>query len=356
MPLTDAMIQEAGERYRREYDRYAKLAEFVYEKCQEIVFRKLTIRASVQRRAKHPDSFVEKLKKLERRQKYVNVDDVFAKISDLAGVRITTYVESDRAKVVAEVEKAFRGPSAAAAGMSDRKDSAQKHYRATHCQVLLLEEDIGASNFNLKDTSCEIQVCSLLAHVFNEIEHDLEYKPLTGRLSDQERSHLDQLGMLTKAGDITIALLLQENERRLAEREGEFIDVHDFVARVRKMLPDTPEFSRNAGQLYDELVTTLELDTPEKVNAELLSTHSAPEARALELATAFGKWLKANNGTEVLEPDTSDRLLMLVIDKYGPTIVDAHPVGRGLGRPNRLVYFARRFQQMKAEQNASLAG
>jgi hypothetical protein len=122
------------------------------------------------------------------------------------------------------------------------------------------------------------------------------------------------------------------------------------------MLPDTPEFSRNAGQLYDELVTTLELDTPEKVNAELLSSHAAREVRALELATEFGKWLKANNGTEVLEPDTSDRLLMLVIDKYGPTIVDAHPVGRGLGRPNRLVYFARRYQQMKLEQNASPAG
>ncbi len=74
--LTDAMIQEAGDRYRREYDRYTKLAEFVYEKCQEIVFRKLTIRASVQRRAKNPDSLVEKLKKPERRGKYGSVDEV----------------------------------------------------------------------------------------------------------------------------------------------------------------------------------------------------------------------------------------------------------------------------------------
>jgi ppGpp synthetase/RelA/SpoT-type nucleotidyltranferase len=356
MPLTDAMILEAGERYRREYDRYAKLAEFVYEKCQEIVFGKLTIRASVQRRAKHPDSLIEKLRNPERRQRYDSVGDVFSKISDLAGVRITTYVESDREKVVAEVRNAFRGATAAGAVLVDRKDSAHKHYRATHCQVFLAEEDIGPSNFNLKDTTCEIQVCSLLAHVFNEIEHDLQYKPLTGRLSDSERSHLDQLGLLTKAGDITIALLLQENERRLAEREGEFIDVHDFVARVRKMLPNTPEFSRNAGQLFDELSQVLELNTPEKVHSKLLAPHSEPEGKALALAEDFARWLKTNNGTEVIEPDTSDRLLMLLLDKYGPTIVEAHPVGRALGRPNRLVYFARRFEQMKAEVEAMKSG
>ena len=34
----------------------------------------------------------------------------------------------------------------------------------------------------------------MMAHVWNEIEHDLGYKPVTGSLSDQERNFLVMLG------------------------------------------------------------------------------------------------------------------------------------------------------------------
>lgn len=350
MALTDQMIQDVVSRYVREYDRYVKLADVAYEKCQDIVHRKLTIRASVQRRAKHPNSLAEKLKKPDRRQQYNSVDEVFSKLSDLAGVRITTYVESDRKKVVAEIEKAFRAPTAPAA-MVDVKDSNEKHYRATHCQVYLHEDAVTAERFNLKDTTCEIQVCSLLAHVFNEIEHDLEYKPLSGELSDRERNHLDQLGLLTKAGDITIALLLEDNERRLSDRTGEFIDVHDFVARVRTMLESTPDFPRNAGQLYDELVS-LELDTPQKVQLAILEERPDPAADATDLVGKFSDYLGSISSSEQVEPETSDRLLVLLLERRCKEIVERHPGGRGMGRPSRLVYLARRFLEMEDRANA----
>lgn len=62
MPLTDKNIEECVERYIREQDRYSKMAEFVYEKCLDMV-RRLGVHATVQRRAKNANSFSDKLKK-----------------------------------------------------------------------------------------------------------------------------------------------------------------------------------------------------------------------------------------------------------------------------------------------------
>lgn len=109
MPLSDEQIQECHQRYLREYDRYSKMADLVYQKCIEIVQKKLTVRATVQRRAKNPKSFFDKLRKAELRNRYNSVDEVFERISDLAGVRIATYLESDRQNVVQEIRQAFVG-------------------------------------------------------------------------------------------------------------------------------------------------------------------------------------------------------------------------------------------------------
>ncbi len=208
MGLSTDQIAEAAQRYHREYDRYVKLSDNVYHICQEIV-RKLTIRATVQRRAKDPKSFIEKLKKEENKIKYQSVDEVFSSISDLAGVRIITYLESDREMVVKEIKKEFVGKTSADIDI-DVKDKTDpgRHYRATHCQVFLSEQYLASPNENLKDTTCEIQVCSILAHVFNEIEHDLQYKPLSGTISNQEQELINQLGLLTRSGDITIKGIL----------------------------------------------------------------------------------------------------------------------------------------------------
>lgn len=53
-----------------------------------------------------------------------------------------------------------------------------RFYRGVHCQVCLPEEELVGDFDNLPGTSCEIQICSMMAHVWNEIEHDVAYKPL----------------------------------------------------------------------------------------------------------------------------------------------------------------------------------
>lgn len=346
MPLSDQDISQCYERYLREHDRYVKMAEVAYEKCLEIVQKKLTVRATVQRRAKNPKSFVEKLKKPENRAKYNSVDDVFERISDLAGVRIATYLESDRVPVVEELKKEFVGPTGQDAPDIDVKDKIDKgrHYRATHCQVFLPEEDLAGTNENLARTTCEIQVCSLLAHVFNEIEHDLQYKPLAGELSDTERELIDQLGLLTKSGDITIKRLLHETDDRLKERTGPFADVHDFVARMRVAMR-LDDFASNAGQLFDEL-NTLELMTPDALSQAVggVGGQTIVEASNDEYSR-LKAYLEANQ-PDLLDDGSSDVLLAGLLKSQYERILAHHPMGRGRGRPNRLAQIAAAYRRM----------
>ncbi|MFM4805882.1 GTP pyrophosphokinase [Aeromonas bivalvium] len=353
MPLTDEQIQECTQRYIREYDRYSKMADLVYQKCLDIVQKKLTVRATVQRRAKSPKSFSDKLKKSGHRNRYDSVDQVFSTISDLAGVRIATYLESDREQVVDEIKKEFVGKENDGPAV-DVKDRSQqgRHYRATHCQVYLTEEDLTGSNENLKGTTCEIQVCSLLAHVFNEIEHDLQYKPLSGDLSEAEQEFIDQLGLLTKAGDLTIKRLLSETDERLSQRTGEFDDVHDFVARMRKELQVETDFSANAGQLYEEL-EALQMNSPGAIheavcpNGENLKDISSQEYQRLK-AYANSK------SFELLEEGSSDLLLAGILKSKVKEILKRHPMGRAKGRPSRLAQIAKLYKQMSDDELTSM--
>lgn len=350
MGLSAAQIDEAVSRYEREYDRYAKLAELVYQRCQDILSR-TDVRATVQRRAKDPASLRKKLVAIAadptKAANFNSVDDVFSKLSDLAGVRIATYVESDRARIVKELEQDFAGPGGDTPDV-DIKDKKSKspNYRATHCQVRIPDEELPDTGANLKGACCEVQVCSLLAHVWNEIEHDLHYKPMSGALGSSEEELLEQLAELTKAGDISIKQLLSAQTVRMAERSGKFVDVHDFVARMRKAFPSAKNFGDNAGQLLGELMR-LGLETPELIQAALFPAGGKAEANALELLSSVDAYLRKQNEKAAVDQGTSDLLLMLLLEKKATEIVEAHPFGPGKGRPSRLVFIARRFEEMR---------
>jgi ppGpp synthetase/RelA/SpoT-type nucleotidyltranferase len=213
MPLTRLLIDAVIERYWRELDRYEKLAVYVGEACQQLL-DKHAIRGSVQWRAKDPGRLRGKLEKYlvtgERAAEFVDLDSVFRVLKDLAGARITTYIENDRSRVVALVQQRFRGFGTGLTIIPDVKDQPTQFYRATHCLVQLKDEDALGIYKNLKGLACEIQVCSQLAHVYNEIEHDLRYKPLSGAPSKQEHELLNAFAQLMEVCD-TISNQLRES-------------------------------------------------------------------------------------------------------------------------------------------------
>lgn len=335
MPLTDEQINECVIRYERERDRYEKLANAVYEICLDIVNNKLTVRATVHRRTKDPRSLKNKITK--NKQKYQDVEDFFKNISDLAGVRITTYRESDRGKVVQEIESRFtKDPNKTDITEIKDKLEAGRHYRATHCQVVLSEDSLDGSNANLRNTTCEIQVCSLLAHVFNEVEHDLQYKELNGELSDAEKSLLDQIGFLTKAGDISIEQLLQATENRHKNANGNFVDVYDFIARMRHMAPN---FAENSGPLFD-IITELGIKNPDDISRITAGVNKDQELINLK------SFLEGEGRNNLLEVDTSDGLLVSLLPNIYPILIQKYPAGQGKGRPPRIGQIAYAYKRM----------
>lgn len=300
---------------------------------------------------KAPRKLGEKLNKKYRHEEALNtVDDALGRVTDLAGVRISAYLEVDRDKIVEEIKKQFEGPNGEPVDV-EKKDQDGHFYRATHCQVALKQEDLIEPFDNLEGLTCEIQVCSLLAHVWNELEHDLVYKPTTGQLSGREKESLNILGNLTLSGDVVIKQLFAANTERIKQAQDDaapFQDVYDFVARIRDDFPDTSDFGSNAGQLFEDLIA-LGFDTPSKVRDQFLTDDYI--GRSAHLLGQLQQYLEQQHDDTVqVESQSSDSLLVLLLDTHGDQVLGQHPMGRGRGRPPRIASFANRFKQMKDQQ------
>lgn len=356
MPIAEKVIRDAVARYDRERDRYLKLAARVSDICRSSIVEDNAIRAQVTFRTKTVRSFEGKLKRFARRsdKNYSCVDEVFASVGDFAGVRIATYRPEDERRVTDEIRKLFEG-EASTEVLVDKKDKltvkSYQFYRATHCQVFLREDDLVGHYENLRGTSCEIQVCSMMAHVWNEIEHDIGYKPEGGGPGEAEKGLLEALGHLTRSGDAAITRLLAANAARMQESVGDFMDVHDFVARLRPYFPEA-DLSVNAGQAFDEIVQQ-GLNSIPKLTASLGEEALKPTVAASRIE-AFNRYLGSIDSAEyALNPASADVVTVAMLQKFARAIFDRHPSERGKGRPARILFIGRLYARFLESLNTS---
>jgi ppGpp synthetase/RelA/SpoT-type nucleotidyltranferase len=349
MALTPDMIDKAFERYWREFDRYTKLSEFVGDACQKLLDDNV-IRGSVQWRPKNPDrlrlKLLKQMAKNEHALEYTDVDSIFHVLKDLAGARIATYVETDRSKIVSLVQKRFAGFASDCSVVADVKDREGQFYRATHCMVQIKEQDLVGRYQNLKGLGCEVQVCSLLAHVYNEIEHDLRYKPLAGKLAKHEDGLLDILGRLMATGDTVITETLDAVETRQKQNAAEFDDEHDFVVQMRELFPTATAFAVNAGQLY-EACKKLGLDSLDKMK-KALNWQEDTAQKGAERARALAAIVNQQAIQLEIDPFSSDQLLVLVLGDSNRVarLRELYPSGRGVGRAPRFLSVAKQLQDL----------
>jgi ppGpp synthetase/RelA/SpoT-type nucleotidyltranferase len=345
MTTSEPTIAEAVARYQREYDRYLKLCSRVADICRYEIVEANAIRAHVTFRAKGPKSLEAKLRKFAQtgKKSMPTVDAVFAQVRDLAAVRVATYVQTDERKVTEAISKRFAGGNGAGVviDLKDRHATDPKNfYRATHLEVCLPAQDIVGTYSNVDGVPCEIQVCSMMAHVWNEIEHDIGYKP-TGELSELEKTTLVNIGHLTRSGDGMISQLLSATDARNAEQITVFTDVYDFVARARRWFPST-DFAMNAGPLFEEL-QLLRLNTPAGIQKQIGDLASVGERSRAELTALHASLQQRGETRYELEENSADRLLVLLLPKVAQHIVSNHPTGRGVGGPTRISWFASRY-------------
>jgi len=75
-------------------------------------------------------------------------------------------------------------------------------------------------------------VASVLIHAWAEVEHDLVYKPTSGKLSEDEYAILDELNGLVLAGEISLERLQRAAKLRIDKMVGKFNNHYELAAYI----------------------------------------------------------------------------------------------------------------------------
>lgn len=309
--LNEAVIDRAVEQYIAERDRFEKLASAVARTCTDIIAHG-RVRALVSSRTKRPESLRGKLVRYlnEGRQDKIELLDgprsVLLHVGDLSAVRVATYAERDRGRAVDLVRQAFdadKSGSRCRVNIMDRETG----YRAVHCQVLLAPEILSNPGMeNLRSTSCEVQVCGMFSHLWNEVEHDIRYKTHgADPASDQEVLDLEELERVVQSGDAVVDRLNGRHAERVARllkgslaargfaESAELESIAFVMARLGYETPDSLVgfFARNEF---------IERNALERVNQRLAQAGSQAQFPDSKETRLLGAFLEAHIGELVM--------------------------------------------------------
>lgn len=257
MDIIDDFVNE----YERQFDFWEASARLVHG-LLETELASSGLRAIVTSRAKSVDRLAEKLRQRDHEKHYKNVDEIKKDIADLAGVRVALYFPGQMdeveqlIRVALQVEKVRRFPiikeqggtgpgkhnpgtiieSAEWNGSSAAHRQRFSGYGARHYRVYIPESHLAAGQKRYVSALVEVQVASVLMHAWSEVEHDLVYKPLEGRLSRSEYALLDQLNGLVLAGEIALEQLQHAGDARVSSGDTRFRDHYELAEFLRTRL------------------------------------------------------------------------------------------------------------------------
>ncbi|WP_079040438.1 RelA/SpoT domain-containing protein [Streptomyces prasinus] len=282
------LIDQFIDRYTKEYDFYSHAARLVAQ-VLESDLRSAGIRCIVSHRAKDIERLKSKCIQRDAQVKYESVEQIFEDIVDLAGVRVALYFPGEQEQVDKAIARLFdqwaekRVFPGAEKPMPNRRFSG---YSAVHYRVQPREKYIGDSGKRYLKARVEIQVASVLMHAWSEVEHDLAYKQMAGDLSSEEHAILDQLNGLVLAGEISLRLLQEAGESRVALNGANFLNHYELAAHLLRHAHDSlaePVGDSGLGKVDDlyALLKRLEKTTPVELEPYLESLHGAVDERPL---------------------------------------------------------------------------
>lgn len=297
--LSEPQIEGIVEAYRLQMTRYEEAALLVERRLLREL-RAEAVRCLLSSRAKHPDDLRDKIQlKNRKHDSRYGLDtlarDVGKVVTDLAGVRVLVYQVDDVAKVQRVVRTQLRlAPCQRNDEVHDKLDG----YWAAHLIVEIADDE----RTSLRGTFCEVQVTTVAAHVFNELEHDIKYKTHGVDVGDAETKTLLDLKAAAR-------LLDRAAERLLIER-GE------TAIRTQREISDASQiqfiFEQRAGRKLSgdfERLFRFVRASVDKLTAATLDSIGQPQEllrRGDEIATAVG-WADA---------DDVAKLVMGLYDSY----------------------------------------
>ena len=235
------VIDEFLRQYEREYDYYFGVARFTARRC-ELSLSEAGIRHLVTFRAKRVDRLREKLFNRNEETPYGSIEAIRQDIVDLAGVRVALFFPGDQKTTESFIENSFsvedNGRKTFPSPNRPQSYSSFKErfvgYCATHYRVRNRIGELPQEELRYADARVEIQVASVLMLAWQEVHHDLGYKPLSGDLSDDERAILDEVNGLVIAGEVAFERLQRAVERRLSEQDEAFANHYDLASYLEK--------------------------------------------------------------------------------------------------------------------------
>ncbi|OFW11765.1 MAG: hypothetical protein A3H27_16170 [Acidobacteria bacterium RIFCSPLOWO2_02_FULL_59_13] len=142
-------------------------------------------------------------------------------ITDLAGVRVTTYFHDDVDKAAQLIEREFQIDAANSVDKRSLLDPDRFGYLSLHYVLALSPNRVALPEYRrFENVKAEIQLRSLLQHVWAEIEHDLGYKSARSVPAIIRRRFARLAGLLeiADAEFVTIRGQLSEYEREVPQR------------------------------------------------------------------------------------------------------------------------------------------
>ena len=165
MNIKDNLILE---QYRSEKDKYVRLGAVVQKRLQEIAGKSSVSVMSVGHRLKDEKSLCGKL--YRKGEKYHSLED----ITDILGARIVCYFYDDVDVLGKQVEQSFDVDWENSVDKRKQMRADSFGYLSLH-YVCSLPKDAGFPQ-ELCDVRFEIQIRTIMQHVWSEINHDLGYK------------------------------------------------------------------------------------------------------------------------------------------------------------------------------------
>lgn len=277
MSVIDNFIKQ----YEKEYDFYQQLARLGHEVLEtEIINR--GIKAIISNRAKRIDRLKEKVIQRDQKKNYKSKRAIEKDIVDLAGIRVALYFPSEREIVGQLIEDLFDIEETKTFPENPHKPKHNKRfsgYWATHYRVRLKKSDEIDKRFT--STVFEIQVASVLMHAWSEVEHDLVYKPFSGKLTDDELAILDEINGLVLTGEIALERLQKAITERTKQQE-EITDKYDLTNLVfynyknnfKKIDFGNTEYLNNYLRAIDKIDTKKLTEAIGKINLNINETFS----------------------------------------------------------------------------------
>jgi putative GTP pyrophosphokinase len=285
---TEEEILRNLETRRSTYEDFCQKAQTHIEEC----LRDEAIQIqSIQWRVKHPDKVRAKYNDPSKLKKYNRLDD----LTDIAGLRVITYYETDVDLVRKLIEREFDIDPQHSEDKRIPDDPEKFTYHALHLIVSIPPKMLGdraAKQFT--GMRGEIQITSILRHAWAEIEH--KWYDLKGSFPAKVKRRFARLSALIEMADEEFVALRNEFEES-KKSIGLMVQIGDKEIPVdAQSLRAFIEQETVVGQVDQEIATTLKIQMNNEVSdAGLIFTEVSLNHSGIDTVEKLRSFLLLNS-------------------------------------------------------------